>query len=192
MSNEQEKTKLWKTYGILMSVMLGGTVIVLVAQSAWNAIQQNLAKSAVESKPLSTDSSPSNTSSIAPTPLTELPSSTAQSPLTVRSQPTTSPLSVETQRVSFEKGSTGATIHDSVTANQLRRYLLQCGSGQRMIVQVPDGNVNLAVIAPDGKTIGTAMNGTTQWQGQLPSDGDYVIEVSAPDQSYYTVNVEVL
>ena len=45
MTNETDKQKLWKIYGILMGVMVGGTVLILGSQAAWNAIQQNLAKS---------------------------------------------------------------------------------------------------------------------------------------------------
>jgi cytoskeletal protein RodZ len=59
MSNEQEKTKLWKVYGILMGVMVGGAVLILGGQAAWNAIQQNmLSKAIVENKPASSNSLP--------------------------------------------------------------------------------------------------------------------------------------
>jgi hypothetical protein len=45
MNDQQEKTKLWKIYGILMGVMVGGAVLILGGQAAWNAIQQNMSKS---------------------------------------------------------------------------------------------------------------------------------------------------
>ncbi|MCU0544035.1 MAG: hypothetical protein MUE44_17980 [Oscillatoriaceae cyanobacterium Prado104] len=110
----------------------------------------------------------------------------------VRSQTNSSTPSDSTERVNFDKGSTGATISNSIITNQKKRYLLNCGSGERMTVKIRQGDINIAIIAPNGQTIGNAVNGATQWQGQLPSDGDYIIEVSAPNQSNYTLNIEVL
>ena len=110
----------------------------------------------------------------------------------VRSQTTSPTPSDSTERVSFNKGSTGATISNSVTTNQKKRYLLNCGRAERMTVQIRQGGINIAIIAPNGQTIGNAVNGATQWQEQLPSDGEYIIEVSAPNQSDYTINIEVL
>ncbi|XZN98799.1 MAG: hypothetical protein ACM65K_11225 [Microcoleus sp.] len=71
MSEQQEKTKLWKVYGILMGVMVGGAVLILGGQAAWNALQQNISKASIENKPPSTSS---------------LPLSTPQAPAEVRSQ----------------------------------------------------------------------------------------------------------
>lgn len=110
----------------------------------------------------------------------------------LRSQTTSPTPSDSTERVSFNKGSTGATISNSVTTNQKKRYLLNCGTEERMTVQIRQGGINIAIISPNGQTIGNAVNGATQWQGQLPSDGEYIIEVSAPNQSDYTINIEVL
>ena len=39
MGDNEQKSQLWKTYGILMGIMIGGSVIVLVGQSVWNGIQ---------------------------------------------------------------------------------------------------------------------------------------------------------
>lgn len=61
MSDQQEQTKLWKVYGILMGVMVGGAVLILGGQAAWNAIQQNTPKATVENKPPSTNSVPLTT-----------------------------------------------------------------------------------------------------------------------------------
>ncbi|TAE03826.1 MAG: hypothetical protein EAZ96_11390 [Oscillatoriales cyanobacterium] len=61
-----------------------------------------------------------------------------------------------------------------------------------MTVQIRQGGINIAIIAPNDQTIGNVIKAGTQWQGQLPSEGDYIIEVSAPNQSDYTINIEVL
>ena len=175
MNDQQEKTKLWKIYGILMGVMVGGSLLILGGQAAWNAVQQNMSRARIENKPPSTNS---------------LPLSISQQP--VRWQTPSSTPSVSTERVSFNEGSTGATIRDSVTANQRKRYLLNCGSGQRMTVQIRQGGINVTIISPNNQTIGNVANGVSQWQGQLPNSGDYIVEISAPNQSGYVINLEVL
>lgn len=175
MNDDEQKRSLWKTYSILMGVMVGGAVLILGGQAAWNAIQQNMSKASIQNKPPSTSS---------------LPLSTPAAP-EVRSQTNSSTPSDSTERVSFDKGSTGATIRDSVTANQKKRYLLNCGSGQGMTVQIRQGSINVRIISPNNQTIGNAVNGVSQWQGKLPNTGDYIIEISAPNQSGYLINIEV-
>jgi len=175
-NDDEQKRSLWKTYSILMGVMVGGAVLILGGQAAWNAVQQNMSKAAVENKPSSTSS---------------LPLITPQAPAEVRSQTLSSTPSVSNERVSFNEGSTGATIRDSLTANQKKRYLLNCGSGQRMTVQIRQGSINVTIISPNNQTIGNAVNGVSQWQGQLPNSGDYIVEISAPSQSGYVINIEV-
>ncbi len=110
----------------------------------------------------------------------------------VRSQTNSSAPSNSTERVNFDKSSTGATISNSVKTNQRKRYLLNCGRGQLMTVQIRQGDINVAIISPNGQAIGNAVKAGTQWKGQLPSEGDYIIEVSAPNQSDYTINIRPL
>lgn len=106
--------------------------------------------------------------------------------------PVKAPRSVETQRVSFAAGATGETLRGAVAPHQLQRYLLECGQGQQFILQVWQGNVNIAIRDPEGQILGAAMPGQTGWQGILPSTGDYIVEISAPGGSDYAVEVAVL
>jgi hypothetical protein len=46
METEQRKRALWKTYGILMGIMLGGSVVVLGGQGIWSSIQAEQARKA--------------------------------------------------------------------------------------------------------------------------------------------------
>jgi hypothetical protein len=112
--------------------------------------------------------------------------------IAIQQQPEPSEVAVSTQRITFESGSTGTSIHGSVTRTQKQRHLMQCGAGQSMSLKIGQGAVNVSIIAPDGSTIGTINDGSKEWQGTLPSDGDYALEVSTPDSSNYTINVEVL
>lgn len=107
--------------------------------------------------------------------------------------PTPTPAAVETpvtERVYFEPGATGTTLSNSLRANISRRYLLECNSGQSMTINVREGQVSAAIIAPNGENLGTA-DSTGQWQGQLASSGDYTIEISGDRQANYQVKIEV-
>lgn len=107
--------------------------------------------------------------------------------------PTPTPAAVETpvtERVYFEAGATGTTLSNSLRANISRRYLLECNSGQSMTINVQEGQVSAAIIAPNGENLGTA-DSTGQWQGQLASSGDYTIEISGDRQANYQVKIEV-
>jgi hypothetical protein len=44
MENEQSKRALWKTYGILMGMMLGGSALILAGQGIWSSIQADQAR----------------------------------------------------------------------------------------------------------------------------------------------------
>ncbi|MEG5034150.1 hypothetical protein [Microcoleus sp. AT3-D2] len=114
------------------------------------------------------------------------------SPLPLPS-PSPSPAAVETpvtERVYFPAGATGTTLSNSLRANISRRYLLECNSGQSMTINVQEGQVSAAIIAPNGENLGTA-DSTGQWQGQLASSGDYTIEISGDRQANYQVKIEV-
>ncbi|MEG4815222.1 hypothetical protein [Microcoleus sp. K5-D4] len=107
--------------------------------------------------------------------------------------PTPTPAAVETpvtERVYFQAGATGTTLSNSLRANISRRYLLECNSGQSMTINVQEGQVSAAIIAPNGENLGTA-DSTGQWQGQLASSGDYTIEISGDRQANYQVKIEV-
>jgi len=88
MSDQQEQTKLWKVYGILMGVMVGGAVLILGGQAAWNAIQQNMSKVSIENKPPSTNSLPLTTPQVPAEVRSQTPSSTP-SVSSVSSSPST-------------------------------------------------------------------------------------------------------
>ncbi len=87
---------------------------------------------------------------------------------------------------------TEATVSGSISPSQLKHYLLDCGQGQKFSVNILQGNVNVAVIAPNGTRLGTAQNGVKFWEGILPSNGDYTVEISAPNDSTYTVSIGIL
>jgi hypothetical protein len=119
-----------------------------------------------------------------------LPSPTQQpKPSTTPSQ-VPQPITSQDIRVSFKAGAVGASIQDRITSSQVNRYLVDCGAGQSFSIRVIEGNLNINVVDPDGRNIGIVRNNF--WQGKLPMNGDYALEVSSSNGSSYRFDIEVL
>lgn len=104
-----------------------------------------------------------------------------------------SPPEISTERVRFDSGETGTRLRGEVSDNQLQRYLINCGREQQFTLRIENGNVQATVISPDGATLGSAVEEGAQWQGTLPSTGDYTLEVTPLERdSDYRISIEVL
>lgn len=214
---EPKPARSWQILAVFLSGMLVGSVLSLGSLLAWRMYQEraNLQIKLPADVPLPESPPPVATApanrrpglppapgnglpaTIPPSPSpTQIPSvsgvpqlaSPSPSPL-----PSPSPTAVETpvtERVNFQAGATGTTLNSSLRANISKRYLVECNSGQSMTVNVQEGQVSAAIIAPNGEKLGTA-NSTSQWQGQLASSGDYTIEISGDRQANYGVRIEV-
>ena len=215
---EPKKTGVWGILAVFLSGMLVGSVLSLGSLVAWRMYQERVnlqiklpADVPLPESPSPVPAAPANRlPTIPPTPGTAQPPASLPSPNPTQipslsgvpqlASPSPSPspsLSASpaaetavTERVSFEPGATGVTLRNSLPDNKSKRYLVECNSGQSMTVNVPEGTVSAAIIAPNGEKVATA-NSTTPWQGQLPSSGDYTIEISGDNKANYGVKIEV-
>jgi hypothetical protein len=216
---EPKSTPIWQLLMIFMSGMLVGSVLSLGTLVAWRIYQEraNIQIKLPADVPLPQSPSPAATAparqlaGIPPAPVTASPLPTnipspnptqipslsgvpqlaSPSPLPSPS-PSPSPAAetAVTDRVNFEVGATGTTLTNTLPDNKSKRYLIDCQGGQTMTLNIPEGAVSATIIAPNGEKIGTA-NSTTPWEGQLPSSGDYTIEISGESQANYGVKIEV-
>ncbi len=106
----------------------------------------------------------------------------------------------DTQLVKFERGKDSTTVTGDIRANRIRRYLLEARTRQVMAVRALKGGMargavpselRFAVIAPNGQRIGGSSTGSRDWQGRLPMEGKYVIEVSSPKTENFALSLEV-
>ena len=95
------------------------------------------------------------------------------------------------QRVAFAPGKTGTTVTGQLEPNQIQRYLVQAKRGQRLGVKVLQGDVSFSAIAPNGQRLGNSEASTKSWQGGLPQEGDYIIEVSTSQPGGYAIALNV-
>ncbi len=105
--------------------------------------------------------------------------------------PLSRPSQEETLRVTFARSTSGTTVTGQLSPTQVRRYVLKAKQGQILALKTLEGSVNLAAIAPNGQRIGGSATNSKTWQGRLPDDGDYVIEVTAPKAGNYVLSLEV-
>ncbi|MEG3937637.1 MULTISPECIES: hypothetical protein [unclassified Microcoleus] len=214
---EPKPTKIWQILAIFFSGMLVGSVLSLGSFLAWKMYQEraNIQIRLPADVPLRESPPPvpaarlNRRPGLPPAPQQTLPltipPSAGQTPIPSlsgvpplasplpNSSPSPSGAAVETpvtERVNFPGGATGTTLNNSLRANISKRYLVECNSGQSMTIKVQEGQVNAAISAPNGEKIGTA-DSASQWQGQLPSSGDYTIEISGDRQANYVVKIEV-
>ncbi|MEG4083590.1 hypothetical protein [Microcoleus sp. POL10_C6] len=217
---EPKPARSWQILAVFLSGILVGSVLSLGSLLAWRMYQEraNLqiklpADVPLPESPPTVAAAPANRqpglppapgvarpATIYPSPRpTQIPSVSGVPQLASPSSPSPLPspspsrAAVETpvtERVYFQAGATGTTLSNSLRANISRRYLLECNSGQSMTINVQEGQVSAAIIAPNGEKLGTA-DSTGQWQGQLASSGDYTIEISGDRQANYQVKIEV-
>ncbi|MBW4471269.1 MAG: serine/threonine protein kinase [Stenomitos rutilans HA7619-LM2] len=96
------------------------------------------------------------------------------------------------QRVTFAPGKTGTTVTGQLAPNKVQRYLLQAKRGQTLDVKVLQGNAGISAIAPNGQRLSGSAIGTKSWQGRLPQEGDYTLEVTGNAAGSYAIALEVL
>lgn len=89
---------------------------------------------------------------------------------------------VTTIPVSFEKGSSSATLEGSFSGYDSVNYTLSAKAGQSMTVQIAgSSNANFNVFKPgDEPGASTALGSGSvgsDWTGALPADGEYKVQV---------------
>jgi hypothetical protein len=118
--------------------------------------------------------SPSDSPSPSPSPTDTPPPSDAE---------------VKTERVLFSPGQDSTAINGQASEKVVRRYLVDARAGQILSVGVT-GGARLSLLYPDGSPVEDA-TGISQWSGQLPKRGDYIIDVSSNQPSDFQLNVSV-
>lgn len=92
--------------------------------------------------------------------------------------------------LSFQTGETQTQISGRTSPQLLKRYFVRAGKGQVIAVEPVAGDVTLNIRYPDGEPVEEA-SGILSWQAQLPTAGDYQIEVLAPEETAFTLNVSL-
>lgn len=105
---------------------------------------------------------------------------TFPSPL-VSESPTPTPTetatpTVDVESIKFNATQTARQVSGQIKPQHIKRYLVNVQEGQLLFVAVKQGAVTLNIRYPDSQIIEDAAN-VLNWQGQVPSGGDYQVDV---------------
>lgn len=109
--------------------------------------------------------------------------SPSPSPTTTPTEPT-----IDTSTVTIPPGQTGVQITGNVNPQVIRRYLVNARQGQ--VLNVGVSGARLTVRYPDGRPVEDASN-RPSWQGTLPRNGEYQIDVFADQDANFTLELNV-
>lgn len=99
-----------------------------------------------------------------------------------------------TRRVRFARGRTTTVIKDAVVRGTVDRYVLGARRGQTLIVHITslEDNAVFDVYRAGSHHPLDGAQETTDWTGELPRNGDYVIEVGGTrGNATYTLEVTI-
>ncbi|KAM3101722.1 SH3 domain-containing protein [Phormidesmis sp. 146-12] len=95
------------------------------------------------------------------------------------------------ERVSFGKGGNSVEISDRFIGVGSHEYRLNLAKGQMLTVRSEKGDLPL-IFAPNGKVINDPQDGKQVWMSELPSTGDYKLQMESNFKGYkYAFSVEV-
>lgn len=100
------------------------------------------------------------------------------------------------RRVRFPRGRTTAVLRGLIVNDGMNQYLLGARSGQKMTVHItsPRNRARFDVYLRGDRSLlaNSGAEDTTDWEGDLPASGDYVISVySAGGNPRYTLEVTI-
>ena len=100
-----------------------------------------------------------------------------------------------TKRVRFGKGRTSTVIKGAIVRGEVHNYILGAKANQTMTVHITSLEKNAVfTVYFSGKQEAVADDATetTDWQGVLPTNNDYVIEVgSSRGNASYTLEISI-
>lgn len=96
------------------------------------------------------------------------------------------------KKVQFERGRTTAILKNTIRRGTNHHYLLRARGGQTMIVHLVGKQTGLTVYTPGGGAAIEAADGVKDWEGPLPEDGEYTIEIATDARTApYTLEVTI-
>ncbi len=101
-------------------------------------------------------------------------------------------VSVGTERLKLALGKASTTVTGTLKPKQVKRYIMKAQNNKMMILSGGLEDVTVTVITPRGDRIGGTTVQSKSWQGRLPMDGDYVVEVATDKvKSDYQLSIEM-
>ncbi|MGB3207047.1 MAG: serine/threonine-protein kinase [Crinalium sp.] len=127
---------------------------------------------------------------LAPSP-TPIPTATSIPVPTPSESPSSVGSDVGAEPIIFPAGQNTTRISGLITSpQQSKLYLVNAQEGQTMSVNLRQSNATLEIRDPNNQPLDNA-SGVVAWNGELPSDGQYQIEVIASDPTTFNLDVSI-
>lgn len=102
------------------------------------------------------------------------------------------PEAAQAPSITLAPQATGTTLKGQTGPTQPKRYRFTAKRGQVLSVQTLQGTVQIKVIAPTGQLLASSLaNQPQKWQGSLPTDGSFTLEVSAAKPEKFTLSLRI-
>jgi serine/threonine-protein kinase len=124
-----------------------------------------------------------------PLPPEPTPEPSPPEPSPPEPSPTQEAPPIQTQRIIIPQGQTSTSIQGRSSRQQTQRYLLRANAGQVLTVGV-NGNAQISLLLPDGRPVEDA-TGVKRRSLQLPTSGDYIVDVSSSKETDFQLDVDV-
>ncbi|MBM0742871.1 serine/threonine protein kinase [Phormidium sp. CLA17] len=167
---EEPRSSLWDDP--LAIIALGIGLVVLTGLGSW-LIMQTILKNQDSSNPLPT---PIVTPTFTPTPTitpTLIPTPT---PIVTPTPQLPDPVNY-TKRLTIDPDTT-VTQQGVLKSNETITYIVSGSQDQTLETVISGEGVLMSIIGPDGRVVDSRAQRVSYWQGSLPFNGDYFVELS--------------
>ena len=93
------------------------------------------------------------------------------------------------KRLRFARGRTTAVIKDTVRLCTMHEYYFRARAGQKMTAHLVTGNrTSMTLFTANGETV---FDGTKDFEGELPENGQYSLQIGTDATAAYTLEVTI-
>ncbi|MET0645758.1 MAG: hypothetical protein ABW208_04000 [Pyrinomonadaceae bacterium] len=93
------------------------------------------------------------------------------------------------KQIRFARGRTTAVIKDTVRLCTMHEYHFRARAGQKLTAHLATGNrTSMTLFTQNGETV---FDGTKDFEGELPEDGDYSLQIGTDATAAYTLEVTI-
>ncbi|MBF2027697.1 MAG: serine/threonine protein kinase [Oscillatoriales cyanobacterium C42_A2020_001] len=180
---EEPRSSVWDDPLAIIAAGIG--LVILTGLGSWLIMRTILSSQQPEPLPIAT---PSVSPSLSPTPS---PSPT----ITPTPTPTTTPPEPVNLTRRLDLGRDGSvTQSGELKSNETMTYIVNAGQGETLEAVISGEGTLMTIYAPDNRPVDDNARRVSFWEGTLPYNGDYFIElkpVRGLDRGRYRINVSL-
>jgi hypothetical protein len=93
------------------------------------------------------------------------------------------------KRIRFARGRTTAVVKDTIRLCTMHEYYFRARAGQKLTAHLATGNrTSMTLFTSGGETV---FDGTKDFEGELPENGQYSLQIGTDATAAYTLEVTI-